>query len=253
MATERPLSIFPVTCFLSVCNGVILFLVWFGLLSDLALDENKAISEIVQVVADAVYLDERNGQAIAGFSFADMLSDGGNGRQPVSADCSVVAGKAIADGGRGRGRGSFCHFVGPLVTCGEGKLPRYQRLSTFFCLHLNYFSFSFILCGMQGHEFLPAASHRRAIRCQSGYCQARQGRAVRWSCAGSCGELCGDCRLEYPLPYSITISNNNKQQSMPLIKYIDQIKNGRGKKPKVHKIALHPLFHAGRKLPSAKN
>ena len=53
-----------------------------------------------------------------------MLADGGNSWLAIGADCSGVAGEAIADCGLGLGGGS-CHGinVGRLFACGEGKLP----------------------------------------------------------------------------------------------------------------------------------
>ena len=67
-----------------------------------------------------------------------MLADGGNGRQSVTADCSVVAGEAVTDGGHGRGLGlggGSCHnvvvgvgwFIAPLLIA-VAELFRFFRL-----------------------------------------------------------------------------------------------------------------------------
>ena len=79
----------------------------------LVLGEGEAASEVDKVVADAVNLDDRNGLAIAGLGLAEVFLDGVHGWLAIGADCSGVAGKAVADGGRGLGCSG--HFLFWLV------------------------------------------------------------------------------------------------------------------------------------------
>ena len=116
-----------------------------------------------------------------------------------------------------------------------------------FCLHLNYFHFPLFYAGCRSKNYCWPHDIDGRFVVKAGISR-RAGEGCAVALWGSYGGVIRD----YPLPCSITIPNNNKQQSTPYINSIGQTQNRRGKKRKVHKIPLHPLFHAGRKLPSSQ-
>lgn len=72
------------------------------------LGEGESASEVDQVVADAVNLDDRNGLAIAGLRLAEVLLDGAHGGLAIGANRGGVAREAVGDGGLGLGGGGHC-------------------------------------------------------------------------------------------------------------------------------------------------
>ena len=77
----------------------------------LVLGEGESASEVDQVVADAVNLDDRNRLAVTGLRFAEMLLDGAHCGLAIGADRSGVTGVAVADGGCGLGCFHDLHFL----------------------------------------------------------------------------------------------------------------------------------------------
>jgi hypothetical protein len=100
------------------------------------LGEGEAASEVDQVVADAVNLDDGDGLAIAGLGLAEVLLDGAHGGLAIGADRSGVAGEAVADGGLGLGGG---HCLGgwslaslPLTRTIYAIVRKSQQLFAYF-------------------------------------------------------------------------------------------------------------------------
>lgn len=106
------------------------------------LGEGEAASEVDQVVADAVNLDDRGGLAIARLGVAEVLLDGAHGWLAIGADRRKVAGEAVADGGHGLGgSGHFCFgLVRGLIASTPARYARLRNESTPFYAKVRIFS-----------------------------------------------------------------------------------------------------------------
>ena len=96
---------------------------------------------VVEIVSDAINLDDGDGLAIAGLGIAEVFFDGRYSGHPVGLDLGKVAGKVVADFGGGFLCGGDFHF---LFGVGLGAYSLRQEESRTLCGLSQWFIFVYL-------------------------------------------------------------------------------------------------------------